>query len=59
MVNYLTAFFSIVRRVKPRFSIPPEPEYNVMAGSDLNITCVAVGSPMPYVKWVVGDKVQN
>lgn len=38
----------------PMFSIPPEPEYNVMAGSDLNITCVAVGSPMPYVKWVTG-----
>ena len=47
----------LVRRVKPRFSIPPEPEYNVMAGSDLNITCVAVGSPMPYVKWVVNNKV--
>ena len=24
-----------------------------MAGSDLNITCVAFGSPMPYVKWVL------
>ena len=22
-----------------------------MSGEDLNITCVAVGSPMPYVKW--------
>ena len=35
----------------PRFSIPPDPYYEVMSGSDLNITCVAVGSPMPYVKW--------
>ena len=35
----------------PRFSIPPEPHYEVMSGSELNITCVAVGSPMPYVKW--------
>ena len=35
----------------PRFSIPPDPHYEVMSGSDLNITCVAVGSPMPYVKW--------
>ena len=40
-----------VRRVAPRFSIPPDPYYEVMSGSDLNITCVAVGSPMPYVKW--------
>ena len=38
-------------RVAPRFSIPPDPYYEVMSGSDLNITCVAVGSPMPYVKW--------
>lgn len=22
-----------------------------MLGQDLNLTCVAVGSPMPYVKW--------
>lgn len=22
-----------------------------MLGADLNLTCVAVGSPMPYVKW--------
>lgn len=22
-----------------------------MPGSNLNLTCVAVGSPMPYVKW--------
>lgn len=21
----------------------------------MNLTCVAVGSPMPYVKWIVGD----
>ena len=38
----------------PRFSIPPEAHYEVMSGSDLNITCVAVGSPMPYVKWKKG-----
>ena len=40
-----------MRRVPPRFSIPPDPYYEVMSGSDLNITCVAVGSPMPHVKW--------
>lgn len=25
-----------------------------MLGADLNLTCVAVGSPMPYVKWRKG-----
>ncbi|KAF8795429.1 Tyrosine-protein phosphatase Lar like protein [Argiope bruennichi] len=42
------------RRVPPYFSIPPEELYEVMPGSNLNITCVAVGSPMPYVKWKKG-----
>lgn len=40
-----------VRRVPPSFSIPPPPQHEVMLGQDLNLTCVAVGSPMPYVKW--------
>ncbi|XP_058031085.1 receptor-type tyrosine-protein phosphatase F isoform X4 [Ahaetulla prasina] len=26
-----------------------------MPGGSVNLTCVAVGSPMPYVKWIVGD----
>uniref|UniRef100_T1JIN9 protein-tyrosine-phosphatase n=1 Tax=Strigamia maritima TaxID=126957 RepID=T1JIN9_STRMM len=39
------------RRVPPHFSIRPESSYEVMPGSNLNITCVAVGSPMPFVKW--------
>ncbi|XP_035214536.1 tyrosine-protein phosphatase Lar-like [Stegodyphus dumicola] len=43
-----------VRRVPPYFSIPPDDVYEVMPGSNLNITCVAVGSPMPYVKWKKG-----
>ena len=30
-----------------------------MSGSGLNITCVAVGSPMPYVKWKKGDEDLN
>lgn len=25
-----------------------------MPGGSVNITCVAVGSPMPYVKWMMG-----
>lgn len=40
-----------VRRVPPRFSKAPDPVYEVMPGENLNISCVAVGSPMPYVQW--------
>ena len=40
-----------VRRVPPQFTILPDSEYRVMRGSDLEVTCVAVGSPMPHVKW--------
>lgn len=43
------------RRVPPQFSRPPEPINEVMLGSNLTLTCVAVGSPMPYVKWRKGD----
>ncbi|XP_072373306.1 receptor-type tyrosine-protein phosphatase delta-like isoform X17 [Scyliorhinus torazame] len=42
-----------VRRVAPRFSIPPT-SHEIMPGGSVNITCVAVGSPMPYVKWMLG-----
>ncbi|KAK5926599.1 hypothetical protein CgunFtcFv8_022157 [Champsocephalus gunnari] len=42
-----------VRRVPPRFSIPPA-DSEIMPGGNINITCVAVGSPMPYVKWMLG-----
>ncbi|XP_032992852.1 receptor-type tyrosine-protein phosphatase S isoform X5 [Lacerta agilis] len=42
-----------VRRVAPRFSIPPS-SHEIMPGGNVNITCVAVGSPMPYVKWMQG-----
>ncbi|KAG8039215.1 hypothetical protein G9C98_003522, partial [Cotesia typhae] len=40
-----------VRRLPPSFSIPPPSVSEVMMGASLNLTCVAVGSPMPYVKW--------
>ncbi|XP_029687427.1 receptor-type tyrosine-protein phosphatase F isoform X5 [Takifugu rubripes] len=43
-----------VRRVPPRFSIPPTNQ-EVMPGGSVNLTCVAVGSPMPYVKWMMGS----
>ncbi|XP_014911097.1 receptor-type tyrosine-protein phosphatase S isoform X2 [Poecilia latipinna] len=42
-----------LRRVPPRFSISPN-NHEIMPGGSVNITCVAVGSPMPYVKWMLG-----
>ncbi|XP_013888307.1 receptor-type tyrosine-protein phosphatase delta isoform X1 [Austrofundulus limnaeus] len=44
-----------VRRVPPRFSILPS-SHEIMPGGSVNITCVAVGSPMPYVKWMLGNE---
>uniref|UniRef100_A0A1A8NME7 protein-tyrosine-phosphatase n=2 Tax=Nothobranchius pienaari TaxID=704102 RepID=A0A1A8NME7_9TELE len=44
-----------VRRVPPRFSISPS-NHEIMPGGSVNITCVAVGSPMPYVKWMLGNE---
>ncbi|XP_070160477.1 tyrosine-protein phosphatase Lar isoform X4 [Polyergus mexicanus] len=46
-----TTLYVKVRRVSPSFSIPPPALIEVMLGGSLNITCVAVGAPMPYVKW--------
>ncbi|XP_066151280.1 tyrosine-protein phosphatase Lar isoform X3 [Euwallacea fornicatus] len=43
-----------VRRVPPSFSIPPPLLVEVKLGDDVNLTCVAVGSPMPFVKWRKG-----
>ncbi|XP_045885526.1 receptor-type tyrosine-protein phosphatase delta-like [Micropterus dolomieu] len=42
-----------VRRVPPRISIPPA-NSEIKPGGNINISCVAVGSPMPYVKWMLG-----
>ena len=44
-------FFSAVRRILPQFTEKPKPVYEVMPGQSLNITCVANGSPTPYVQW--------
>ncbi|XP_047197839.1 receptor-type tyrosine-protein phosphatase S-like isoform X6 [Hippoglossus stenolepis] len=44
-----------LRRVPPRFSIFPS-NHEIMPGGSVNITCVAVGSPMPYVKWMLGTE---
>ncbi|XP_016330012.1 receptor-type tyrosine-protein phosphatase S-like isoform X29 [Sinocyclocheilus anshuiensis] len=45
-----------VRRVPPRFSITPPTMQEIMPGGSINITCVAVGSPMPYVKWMLNSE---
>jgi receptor-type tyrosine-protein phosphatase F len=37
--------------VAPSFTIPPPKVEEVMLGASINLTCVAVGSPMPNVKW--------
>ncbi|KFD70875.1 hypothetical protein M514_01174 [Trichuris suis] len=44
-----------VRRVSPYFSRPPEVRYQVMPGGSVNLTCVAVGHPMPWVFWRRGN----
>lgn len=49
-----TPLYVKVRRVPPTFSRPPEPLNEVMLGANLTLTCVAVGSPMPFVKWRQG-----
>ncbi|CAJ0587073.1 unnamed protein product, partial [Mesorhabditis spiculigera] len=40
-----------VRRVPPYFSFKLEKQYRVHQGGGLNLTCVAVGYPMPRVFW--------
>jgi len=45
--------FVAVRRVPPHFSIPPE-NAEVLPGGAVNLTCVAIGSPMPFVRWRLG-----
>ncbi|KAF6715157.1 Receptor-type tyrosine-protein phosphatase F [Oryzias melastigma] len=52
--NLYFPFVPAVRRVPPRFSIPPTSQ-EVMPGGSVNLTCVAVGAPMPYVRWVSGE----
>ena len=44
----------IVRVVPPYFTIPPENIYEIMPHKDLNLTCVASGSPLPEVRWRKG-----
>uniref|UniRef100_A0A3Q1FW48 protein-tyrosine-phosphatase n=1 Tax=Acanthochromis polyacanthus TaxID=80966 RepID=A0A3Q1FW48_9TELE len=52
---YVRGATDTLRRVPPRFSILPS-NHEIMPGGSVNITCVAVGSPMPYVKWMLGNE---
>ncbi|XP_034470417.1 receptor-type tyrosine-protein phosphatase S-like isoform X4 [Hippoglossus hippoglossus] len=52
---YVRGATDSLRRVPPRFSIFPS-NHEIMPGGSVNITCVAVGSPMPYVKWMLGTE---
>ncbi|CAN9503388.1 unnamed protein product [Ophioblennius macclurei] len=52
---YVRGATDTLRRVPPRFSISPSNQ-EIMPGGSVNITCVAVGSPMPYVKWMLGSE---
>ncbi|XP_032454535.1 tyrosine-protein phosphatase Lar isoform X4 [Nasonia vitripennis] len=46
-----TQLYVKIRRVLPHFSRQPDPVVEVTLGESTNLTCVAYGSPMPYVKW--------
>ena len=41
-------------RVPPRFSELPE-NVDVTYGGSVNLTCVAIGTPPPYVSWRRGE----
>lgn len=55
-ISWILSKLFAVRRVPPHFTIRPEAKYEVKNGASLNITCVAVGSPMPFVKWREGSR---
>nr|XP_034313381.1 receptor-type tyrosine-protein phosphatase F isoform X4 [Crassostrea gigas] len=48
--SYAAMLYVRVRRVPPHFTIPPKRE-EVDPNGGVNLTCVAIGSPMPYVLW--------
>ncbi|KAL1466489.1 hypothetical protein MTO96_042699, partial [Rhipicephalus appendiculatus] len=49
-----TLFVRAVQWEPPYFTFTPESTYVVSPGETLNLTCVAEGSPMPYVRWRKG-----
>ncbi|XP_076462562.1 LOW QUALITY PROTEIN: tyrosine-protein phosphatase Lar-like [Babylonia areolata] len=55
--SYPAMMYVKVRRVPPRFIKEMANDVTAMPGSDVNLTCVAVGSPMPEVRWRHGAEV--
>ena len=53
--SHPASLFVRTRAVAPYFSIPPEKVYKMLPGASINLTCVAVGSPMPFVIWKKDD----
>ncbi|GFN98460.1 receptor tyrosine phosphatase [Plakobranchus ocellatus] len=53
--SYGAMIYVKVRRIAPKFTRVPEDVVLKPAG-DLNLTCVAVGSPMPFVRWRQGAR---
>lgn len=49
-VNQPPKIFS-ARRVPPQFFIRPNSSYSLPVGGSLELTCAAVGHPVPKVKW--------
>ncbi|KAK3745711.1 hypothetical protein QZH41_007664 [Actinostola sp. cb2023] len=43
----MVVFFNI-----PEFIVKPNPSYNVTAGSNITLPCVAKGDPQPIIHWV-------
>ncbi|XP_048762556.1 tyrosine-protein phosphatase Lar-like isoform X5 [Ostrea edulis] len=48
--SYAAMLYVRVRRVPPHFTLPPK-RLEVNPNGSVNLTCVAVGSPMPHVMW--------
>ncbi|XP_062571941.1 receptor-type tyrosine-protein phosphatase F-like [Saccostrea cucullata] len=48
--SYAAMLYIRVRRVPPIFTLPPK-RVEVDPNGSVNLTCVAVGSPMPHVMW--------
>ncbi|KAL1279179.1 hypothetical protein QQF64_025852 [Cirrhinus molitorella] len=44
------------RIIPPHFSIIPPATQEIVPGSSANLTCVAAGSPMPCVKWMLNSE---
>ncbi|XP_064632162.1 uncharacterized protein LOC135490709 isoform X1 [Lineus longissimus] len=53
--SYPASLYVRVRRVPPHITSLPK-SIEVLPGGSVNLTCVAAGSPKPYVKWRRADE---